>query len=252
MNREIVNGLNDAVRDNPLAAGLIGAGVVWMLFGKVTPPALGGIAGSLKGTAGTIAAAAEQSGESVAWRLGNVGSRIAETASQVKESAHDALSTLAPSEVPGIVAEAGESVMAGVRASAEAGRRYGSSLQQTLSENLERQPLLLGVIGLAIGAGLASAFATTKFEGELMGEQGEAAREKLQTLAEEAEQFATTRATEVLDAVKDEAASQGLTPAAARETFDELSRKAKNVAGSAKDAVTSRASEAADTRPMPR
>ena len=242
MNREIVNGLNDAIRDNPLAAGLIGAGVFWMLFGRVTPPALGSIAGSLKGTAGTIAAAAEQSGEGAASRLGNVGSRIAETASHMKDKARETLSTLAPNEVPGIVAEAGESVMAGVRASADAGRRYGSQVQQTLSENLERQPLLLGVIGLAIGAGLASAFATTRLEGELMGERGEAAREKLQSLAEEAKEFATTRATDVLEAVKDEAASQGLTPGKANEAFNELSQKAKNVAGSARDAVTSRTS----------
>jgi hypothetical protein len=169
-----------------------------------------------------------------------VGSQIAETASRVKDAARDTLSSLAPNEVPGIVAEAGETVMSGVRASTDAGRRYGSAVQQTLSENLERQPLLIGAIGLAIGAGIASAFATTKLEGELMGERGEAAREKLQSLAEEAKEFATARATNVLEAVKDEAASQGLTPGAAKDAFNDLSQKAKNVAGSAREAVTNR------------
>ena len=47
----LVDTLNNAIRDNPLAAGLIGAGVCWMLFSKVKPPALGGITEAVKSAA---------------------------------------------------------------------------------------------------------------------------------------------------------------------------------------------------------
>lgn len=237
-----VNSLNDAIRDNPLAAGLVGAGVCWMLFSKVRPPALGGIADAFTGAASAIGTAASSGAASVAAGAGKVGSHIADAASQVKDAAGDFVSAVNPGEVPGIVAEAGETVMAGVRSSAAAGKRYGASAQQVLSENLERQPLLLGAIGLAIGAGIAAAFPSTKIEGELMGEQGSAAREKLQSFAEETKDFAVARAGEVLDAVKDEAKAQGLTPQAAKDAFNDLSQKAKGVADSARGAVTSRTS----------
>ena len=71
----------------------------------------------------------------------------------------------------------------GINSAAAAGREYGAAIQSRLSESLEQQPLLLGAIGLAIGAGIASTFATTAVESELMGEQGTAAREQLQGLA---------------------------------------------------------------------
>lgn len=238
----LVDTLNEAIRENPLAAGLIGAGVCWMLFSKVKPPALGGIASALKTAAESVGAAASAGGQSVASAAGRAGAQVAETAGQVKDAVRDELKALKPTEVPSIVAEAGETVKAGLRSSAREGKRYGAGLQRTLGENLERQPLLLGAIGLAIGAGIASAFASTRIEGELMGEQGSAAREKLQALAEETKQFAATRAQDVLGAVKDEAQAQGLTPDAAQDAFREVSRKAKGVADTARTAVKDRVS----------
>ena len=78
------------------------------------------------------------------------------------------------------VADTGTAVNERLQAIASSGREYGVAIQSRLSQSLERQPLLLGAIGLAIGAGIASTFATTEVETEWMGEQGAAAREKLQ------------------------------------------------------------------------
>ena len=238
----LVNKLNDAIRDNPLAAGLIGAGLCWMLFSKVKPPALGGITEALKGAADSVGAAASAGGSSVASAASKAGSQIAEAAGHVKDTATDTLSRINLPDAPSIVAEADETVRTALRSSAEAGKRYGTKVQHTLSETLERQPLLLGAIGLAIGAGIASAFASTRIENELMGEQGSAARAKLQDFAEETKDFAATRAKEVLDAVKDEAKAQGFTAEAAKAAFQDVSKKAKDVAGAAPQAVRNRTS----------
>jgi hypothetical protein len=44
--------------------------------------------------------------------------------------------------------------------------------QSTLADMLERQPLVLGAIGLAIGAAVAGAFRTSGLENEWIGERG--------------------------------------------------------------------------------
>jgi hypothetical protein len=238
----LVDTVNEAIRENPLAAGLIGAGVCWMLFGKVKPPALGGIADAMKSAASSVGAAASAGGQSVAAAASRAGAQVAATAGRAGSAVRDELKALQPADVPSIIAEAGETVKAGLRSSANAGQRYGAGIQRTLGENLERQPLLLGAIGLAIGAGIASAFASTRIEGELMGEQGSAAREKLQALAGETKEFAATRTQEVLDAVKDEAQAQGLTPDAARDAVRDVTQKAKGVADTARTAVKDRIS----------
>ena len=80
--------------------------------------------------------------------------------------------------------------------------------------------MLLGAIGLAIGAGIASTFATTEVETEWMGEQGAAAREKLQGAVAEGKE----RARKVVADVQEEAARQGLTLDAAK-GFREVGRR---------------------------
>ena len=73
-----------------------------------------------------------------------------------------------------------------------------------MRRQFEQQPLLLGAVGLAIGAAIASSFATTKVESEWIGEQGAATRDKLTQAAKDA----TDRAWQ---AGKDEAQKQNLT-----------------------------------------
>ena len=237
----VIDNLNDAIRDNPLAAGLIGAGVVWALFGRANAPGLGGIANALKSTASTVGSAVADSGAAMAAEAAKAGNNIADAASRVTDAASGAIHSVTPRDFS-VVSDAGDTIMAGVRSSAEAGKRYGASAQKVLSENLERQPLLLGAIGLAVGAGIASAFPSTHFEDELMGASGTAARKSLQALAEQTKELAATRATEVFEAVTDEAKTQGLTPAAAGDAFKDVSQKVKGVVGSARQAVTSRVS----------
>ena len=194
---------------------------------------------SLKGSVTSAAEMASAGGTSVASAAGKVGSQVTEVASHVKKAASEALSAVAPGDVPGIAADTGEALMEELRSSAEAGKNYGARVQRALTDNLARQPLLLGAIGLAIGAGIASAFPSTQIENELMGEQNSAARAKLQTVAEETKEVGIARAQGALETIKNEAQAQGFTSESAKDTLRRVSEKTKSVAASA---VTGRAS----------
>jgi hypothetical protein len=128
------------------------------------------------------------------------------------------------------------------RSSSEYGREIGLSMQQNLTKTLERQPLLLGMIGLAIGAGIASAFPSTKIEQDMMGEAGAAVKDKIQEIATETSEFASQRAKDVLNEVKKEVAAQGLTPESAKESLKGVVEKVKTAATSSRESIKGRLS----------
>jgi hypothetical protein len=215
----MIDGLNAAIRENPLAAGLIGAGVAWMLMGGAK--GLGALAG--------ITTAAAKAGSAAATE-GNAAARMSKASANVATGIKQTATQVAGSIVPDLsmsdtVDEARSAFEQRITSATVAGRKYGTAVQARLAERLERQPLLLGAIGIAIGAGMASAFAITPVEREWMGEQAATARDKLQGLTTEA----TERAQHVVAEVKDEADKQGLTPDAARNAAAAFVGKVKGV-----------------------
>jgi hypothetical protein len=244
----VVDRLNAAIRDNPLAAGLIGAGLAWMLMGGAKGiGAVAGVANSAaKGAAGMVGSAASATGTAVASGAAKASSATAAGLTGLKGAASDVVGSVA-SLVPDIsvpdtapaydaITDAGTTVGDRINSAATASREYGAAIQSRLSESLDQQPLLLGAIGLAIGAGIASTFATTAVENELMGEQGSAVRETLQGLTGEA----TDRAQQIASALKDEARRQGLTADAAKNAAAGIGDKVKTIAGAGRDSVAQR------------
>jgi hypothetical protein len=59
----------------------------------------------------------------------------------------------------------------------DTGAKLGSTVQQNLSDLFERQPLLLGAVGLAIGAGIASSIPITEAEKTVMGQTSDLIRD---------------------------------------------------------------------------
>jgi hypothetical protein len=241
----VVDRLNAAIRDNPLAAGLIGAGLAWMLMGGakgfgVMAGAATGAAKGAAGMAGSAAATAANAGSAMASSLSNAGSagatRLTDTVSNVAGSVASLVPDISVPDTDrafAAVSDAGAAVGDRFNAAAASGREYSAAIQSRLSESLEQQPLLLGAIGLAIGAGIASTFATTAVESELMGEQGSVAREKLQGLSDDV----TDRAKQIAAALKEEAKRQGLTPDAAKSAAVGIGEKVKTIAGAGRDSV---------------
>jgi hypothetical protein len=181
-----IDGLAAAARENPLAAALIGGGALWLLIGS---DKLKNAAGSVTSAAAPLAdlgARAQRSAAS-SWedwedaygsmrkrasRMRDEASRggINETVSNARTAASDAMSGAAET-----VNERFDEGMAGARDMFD---RVGRALprketfmqaQSSLADLLERQPLVLGAVGLAIGATMAGALAKSSLEDEWVG-----------------------------------------------------------------------------------
>jgi hypothetical protein len=112
-------------------------------------------------------------------------------------------------QVSGAVREGARSNAATSAAHAmqEKGTKWGSTLQQSIGEIFERQPLLLGAVGIAIGAGIAASVPATEAENKVTGGASDFVREAVSEKAAQVKEMA--------DAAVHEAKAQGLTPEAA-------------------------------------
>jgi len=108
------------------------------------------------------------------------------------------------------------------------------SVQSNLTETFERQPLLVGLVGIAVGAAIATAFPKTQIEEEYVGEAAAKAKEKVQSFVEEQSENLQKTASRTLEAVKDEAAAQGLTPDALKQGAAAIRDKAVSAANAAR------------------
>jgi hypothetical protein len=178
-----IDGLAAAARENPLAAALIGGGALWLLIGS---DKLKNAAGSVTSAAAPLAdlgARAQRSAAS-SWddtygsmrnrasnRQDEASRSIDETVRNARMAASDAMSGAAET-----ISERLDEGIAGAR---EMFDRVGQALprketlrqaQSSLSDLLERQPLVLGAVGLAIGATVAGALAKSSLEDEWVGE----------------------------------------------------------------------------------
>ena len=237
---DFVSGLQDAVRQNPVSAALVGMGLLWMFTGgnrlstaaaffpAVAKGAAAGAADGLLRSAGVVSAAGEG--------VKSLGERFVDGVRDTLSDATAATGDAATRTVEGVKDVASQSVAQLRSTTAEIGAAdYGvGQLQQNLKQTFERQPLLLGAIGLAIGAGMASAFAATQFEKDAVGETAERVTDQLKEMATTQVGRATAAAERTLDAIKEEAQVQGLTAAAAKEGAAAIGKKVKNVASAAR------------------
>jgi hypothetical protein len=220
-----VDDLNGAIRENPVSAGLVGLGVLWMFFGSAK---IAGFAnawpGATKQVTNTLRSATEAAGTAAAERVGRVSEAAHHTSESVKVEAQEAAHT---------ITSATQDLS---RASSEMGTQVGQSIQKNVTMTIEQQPLLLGVLGVGIGAGIASMFSSTTIEQELMGEAGGVVTDKIRDLAGQAAQHAEN----VFHDVKREAVDHDLTAASAEKNLKNVGEKVKNTTRVVKESVLSR------------
>jgi hypothetical protein len=180
MSREkigFVDGLVAAAKDNPAAAVLIGGGALWLLTGNEKMKSAARSMTSAVSLATDLGARAAQSAASVlesspptAPELDDEGSHIGETVRRAAGVASDAMSKTANRVKAGLdggVAYVQENL--GKMADPLPGKQAYEKAQSSLASALERQPLLLGAVGLAIGAAIAGAFRISDLENEVVG-----------------------------------------------------------------------------------
>jgi hypothetical protein len=172
------DGLAAAARENPLAAALIGGGALWLLIGSDKLKSAAGSVASAAAPLGDLGAQAQRSAAS-SWNdtygaMGNRASRMQEEAARGLYNAR----TAASDTMSGVAETVSERFDEGVAGAREMFDRLGRALpskealrhaQSSLSDLLERQPLVLGAVGLAIGATVAGAIAKSSLEDEWIG-----------------------------------------------------------------------------------
>jgi hypothetical protein len=183
-----------AVRENPVAAALIGGGAFWLLVGDE----------KLKSAAHSVTAATSPVVDNGARTLQAATSSIKRTTApptapeMVHEAAFGAGETLrdagsAASDAMSTVAnKARERLDEGLAYAGGSFAKLGNALpgkegftkaQSSLANAFERQPLVLGAIGLAIGAAVAGALRMSDLENESIGELRDHVKADLNTRA---------------------------------------------------------------------
>ena len=221
--------LQSAVQANPLPAALIGIGALWLLMGGGRTTAAAAFLGNAIGSATDAAAPARNAVNEAARHAGeqltSAAGAAANTAGAVARAAREGVAGVA-TQAAGAMSDAASSA---TRSTAQ----LGSTIRSNLADTFERQPLLIGAIGLVIGGAIASAFPSTGVEKELVGEQAGAAKEKASEFIAQQAEKASRVVERTAAAVREEAEAQGLTPKAAKERVATLRDKARNVATAA-------------------
>jgi hypothetical protein len=227
---DFVQALQDSVRQNPISAALIGMGVLWMFMGGSNTSLFGGggrksvfraaarggdqMVDTIGGTTSSIGSSIGQAASQGANDLRRASAVVGEMASRTTGQAVDAVAS-AYDTTTDAASRAAETISKATTTAAhavqETGTRWSSTVQQNIADLFERQPLLLGAVGLAIGAGIAASIPTTEAENKVMGEASDFVRE---TVAEKTAQV-KEQVQDMADAALQGAKAQGITPEAA-------------------------------------
>jgi hypothetical protein len=211
---DFVKDLGDAARRNPVSAALIGMGILWLFTGGKSA----GRAGDLFRSTGL-----DRLPESAKDTLGNVGSGLSSGAGSVRDAASSSLAT---------VREQGAATLDHAaefaRQIPEPGAMFETA-RDNLTELFRAQPLALGAIGLAIGAGIAAALPSTDVENAYLGNVSETVRSRTAEIAGQQIDKAASLATDVIDASAAEAREQGLTTDGARAAVKDITGRVGRV-----------------------
>lgn len=212
--------LGDAISRNPLPAALVGMGVVWLFSGR-KDWAAGTVRSGLDWASDAANDAADAAGSTMRTGAQYAGA-MRDKATRFAGEQADALSDVTTS-----LPEEGTELTEGVRSG--------------LTDLFQRQPLALGAIGFAIGAGIAAVLPSTRTEADYLGEASDAAKEMAQEFAGQQAARARRVGEKALDAAAEEARKQHLTMEDARSAAGKAAEKLDRVADAAAQAASAKA-----------
>jgi hypothetical protein len=190
--------LGTAVRDNPLPVLLIGAGIGWLMLSRggsgtdaperdplrLPPPRR--LAAEEGEQSSMVSDTVEQVGKAAS-AIGDAATRAGSYVSETASRAVEAGSNLASGAM--------ESGASASRTAASLGKSVGSATEQVTSAVkggwssasglVEAQPLLIGLLGIVVGAALGAALPRTEMENELLGEAADATTKRVSQLGRE-------------------------------------------------------------------
>ena len=222
--QQVLSRLIDQVRENPLPVAMVGLGLAWLMTSQgrsgahaaVEPrsfsPSIqtyGGLGSELQAGGGS---APNGGGHGLAEGVGDALKSAGGKASDLLHGAKDSIASAA-SHVGHAGSSAASSVsQAGLRArhdTMDAARQAASGVggmaqraQSTVSDLLEREPLLIGALGVMVGIAVGAAIPTTATEDRLMGQARDDLMQKGHELVDQTVGQATGAAQAAVDSVK--------------------------------------------------
>lgn len=239
---EFTSNFKNSVAQNPVPVTLVGLGVAWLM---------------LSGRFGGSARAADvlHAGARGVHRVGDVAagardktSSAAHSARAGLENARTGLGNMA-SGGRERVHDLSHGARSGVARVSEAGRQGAARAKSGFDYMLNEQPLVLGAVGVALGALVAASLPRTQREDELMGDTRDEFVERARVKGEEQAEKARRIAASARDAARDEADKEGLNrkggEAAIRQTTEKIERVADAALGAAEKEAKGEPSEQA-------
>jgi hypothetical protein len=232
---DFVRDLGDAARKNPISAALIGMGVLWLFTGGRAAERVGDLVRGagfdrIPDTAGNAMNAARSSLRSGAEAIGD---RVSSTTETLRDGSAAGLDRVARAG-----SEYADAAYDYARNIPDAGGALLHTARDNLSELFRAQPLALGAIGLAIGAGIAAALPATEVEAEYLGEASENLKGKAADFASEQAERAAIVAENVVINISEEARKQGLTAEAAKSALADVPGKLDRIVDAAKEGLS--------------
>lgn len=197
---EFFSNLGTSLRDNPLPATLVGVGLGWLMMDERRPPrrtASHPMSGGTIGSSGKMSEGMEAARGKMEETRGKVSEktgRMKEKFSDVKQSMSEKMHHATERMHHGRE-QSGERMHAmGDRARhareslSERGQRTGErvhEMRSSVTDFAHDQPLMLGLIGLGVGAIVAAMLPPTRREDEWMGEASDRMKEQAKTSGRE-------------------------------------------------------------------
>jgi hypothetical protein len=136
----------------------------------------------------------------------------------------------------------GSTGAAGGVSSKSSSARVFATAQANIADLMDRQPLVLGAIGLSVGAAMAAALPSTAVETDLLGQASADLQARTREMTTEVTERAANVADGIAAAIATEARAQGLTPDGLTQSAREASRKVQSVVSKSAERLRSKSS----------
>jgi hypothetical protein len=234
---DFIRDLGESARKNPLSAALIGMGILWLFTGNRPVERAGEIFrrtgfDRIPDAAGDAFEAARSTLRSGADSLGEQVTSAKNALREGSAGVLDGAARFSP--------EQADTASEYARSIPSSGADMLDTVRSNLTDLFRAQPLALGAIGLAIGAGIAAAIPASEIEANYMGETSDTVKAKVTDFAAEQTARATEVAGDVLEAVSKEACRQDLTLDSAKAAAGEISAKVGRVVDAAEKGISER------------
>jgi hypothetical protein len=233
-----VSDLGDAARQNPVSAALIGMGVLWLFTGGARRLGFDGLAAA-NDTVARGRSAMRSGLDSVGGVASDLADRVSQTAKRTGTASGEAINA-ATDTVRGGAGEAYEQTARAASQFAGSATDAFGTARANLANMFHDQPLLLGAVGLAIGAGIAASFPSTELEAEYLGETSDQLKDNAQEFASRQTDRAKTVAQNAVRAATEEARRQGLDPDGLKAAANDIGDRVRTIVGAATDTVKGR------------